>query len=176
MVGVSRSEAPMKVLAQEFPGRFTYVIGDLSHDNTAKTVVKKAIDTFGHIHGIVFNAGVLEPVASIADANVDEWRKLYDINVMSPLALAAQAIPHLRFTEGRLVFVSSGASTSNYHGWGAYGSSKAALNHIAASIYTEEPQLFSISVAPGVVDTNMQVDIREKREYYPECHGIKRKY
>ncbi len=151
----------MKQLASEYPERFAYVAGDLLKDDTSKEVIKKAIDTFGHIHGVVLNAGVLEPVASIADANIDEWRKLYEINVLSPLSLASKAIPYLRFTSGRLVFVSSGASVSNYRGWGAYGSSKAAINHIAASIAAEEPSIFSISIAPGIVDTDMQVQIRE---------------
>lgn len=155
----------MKKLATEYPDNFTYVAGDLAHEDTAKAVVKKAIDTFGHIHGVVLNAGVLEPVGSIADANVEAWRKLYDINVMSPLALVSQAIPYLRFTSGRVVFVSSGASTSNYQGWAAYGSSKAAINHMAASIHVEEPQIFCVAIAPGVVDTDMQVAIREKREF-----------
>lgn len=168
VVGVSRSEETMSALAKEYPDRFTYVTGDLAHDDTAKAVVKKAVDEYGHIHGVVLNAGVLDPVDSIAQADVDAWRKLYDINVMSPLALASQAIPYLRITEGRLVFVSSGASVSNYQGWGAYGSSKAAINHIAATIHIEEPQLFSVSIAPGVVDTDMQVDIREKRELIPD--------
>ncbi|KAF5100726.1 hypothetical protein D0Z03_000768 [Geotrichum reessii] len=162
VVGVSRSEEPLKQLASEYPGNFVYVAGDLIDDNTSKEVIKKAIDTFGHIHSVVLNAGVLDPVASIADANIDEWKRLYEINVFSPLSLASKAIPYLRFTSGRVIFVSSGASISSYHGWGAYGSSKAAINHLASSIAAEEPSLFSISIAPGVVDTDMQVQIREK--------------
>lgn len=166
VVGVSRSEEAMSLLAKQHPDRFTYVTGDLVQEETSKAVIKKAIDTYGHIHGVVLNAGVLDPVSSCANANIDAWRRLYEINVLSPLSLASKAIPYLRFTEGRLVFVSSGASTKNYHGWAAYGSSKAAINHVAASIAVEEPQLFSISIAPGVVDTDMQVDIREKRKSY----------
>lgn len=165
VVGVSRSKEAMSLLAEEYPDRFTYVTGDLSLEETSKAVIKKAIDTYGHIHGVVLNAGILDPVSSIADASLDAWKRLYNINVFSPLCLTSKAIPYLRFTEGRVVFVSSGASTSNYHGWGAYGSSKAAINHIAASVHIEEPQLFSISIAPGVVDTDMQVDIREKRKF-----------
>jgi NAD(P)-dependent dehydrogenase (short-subunit alcohol dehydrogenase family) len=158
---VSRSEEPLKKIASEYPGRFVYVAGDLLNDDTIKEVIKKAIDTFGQINSVVLNAGVLEPIASIADANIDEWRKLYNINVLSPLSLASKAIPYLRSTSGRIVFVSSNASVINYHAWGAYGSSKATINHIASSIAAEEPSIFSISIAPGVVDTDMQVQIRE---------------
>ena len=45
--------------------------------------------------------------------------------------------------------------------WGAYGSSKAALNHLALSLASEEPEITTIALAPGVVDTEMQRELRE---------------
>lgn len=48
------------------------------------------------------------------------------------------------------------------YGWGAYGASKVSINHFSQTIAAEEPCVRSISVAPGVVDTQMQTDIREK--------------
>lgn len=162
VVGVSRGETGLKELRQKYPDRFVYITGDVANEATSKAVINLALDSYGHIHGIVLNAGVLEPVAPIAEADIEKWKRLYEINLFAPLCLVSKAIPYLRTTSGRLVFVSSGASTSNYVGWGAYGSSKAALNHLVGSIAEEERSLFAISVAPGVVDTNMQVDIREK--------------
>ncbi|VVT43810.1 uncharacterized protein SAPINGB_P000157 [Magnusiomyces paraingens] len=162
VVGVSRTEAGLKAIEEKYPGRFVYVTGDVADEATSDAVVRKAIDTFGHIHGIVFNAGVLEPVAQVANADISKWRQLYEINLFAPLTLASKAIPYLRTTFGRLIFVSSGASKSNYSGWAAYGSSKAALNHLAASIAAEENSLFTVAIAPGVVDTRMQDDIRSK--------------
>lgn len=161
-MGVSRTEADLKTLQQKYPGRFVYVVGDVSEAKTSEAVIDKTIDTFGHIDGIVLNAGVLEPVSPVANSSIDDWEQLYRINVFAPLCLASKAIPYLRLTSGRLIFVSSGASVSHYAGWAAYGSSKAALNHLVGSIAAEEPLIFSVSVAPGVVDTNMQIDIREK--------------
>ena len=51
---------------------------------------------------------------------------------------------------------------AGYTSWGAYGASKAALNHLAVTLSVEEPDVTSISVRPGVVDTQMQRDVREK--------------
>lgn len=52
--------------------------------------------------------------------------------------------------------------SANYQpAWGAYGSSKAALNHIIQTLAVEEPSIFSVSIAPGVVDTGMQNNIRD---------------
>ena len=58
------------------------------------------------------------------------------------------------------MLTSSGASSNTYSTWGAYGSSKAALNHLAGTLATEEPDITVVSVRPGVVDTDMQVEVR----------------
>jgi NAD(P)-dependent dehydrogenase (short-subunit alcohol dehydrogenase family) len=71
------------------------------------------------------------------------------------------ALPSLRTTNGRIILTSSGASVSAYQGWGAYGSGKAVLNHLALTLSVEEPDVTTISVRPGVVDTEMQREIRE---------------
>lgn len=47
-------------------------------------------------------------------------------------------------------------------GWGFYGSSKAALNHLAMTMGKEEPKVTTIALRPGMVDTEMQVLLREK--------------
>ena len=47
-----------------------------------------------------------------------------------------------------------------YSSWGAYGASKAALNHLAMTLKNEEPDIITVSVRPGVVDTDMQTLIR----------------
>jgi NAD(P)-dependent dehydrogenase (short-subunit alcohol dehydrogenase family) len=72
------------------------------------------------------------------------------------------AIPHLRATKGRVIFTSSGAATKAYTSWGAYGSSKAALNSLSQHIAVEEPDITAVAVSPGRVDTDMQKEIREK--------------
>lgn len=56
---------------------------------------------------------------------------------------------------------SSGAAVGAYATWGAYGASKAALNHLALTLSVEEPDVTTVSIRPGVVDTDMQVSIRE---------------
>jgi NAD(P)-dependent dehydrogenase (short-subunit alcohol dehydrogenase family) len=71
------------------------------------------------------------------------------------------ALPSLRKTQGRIILTSSGAAVSAYQGWGAYGAGKAVLNHLALTLAVEEPDVTTISIRPGVVDTEMQREIRE---------------
>jgi NAD(P)-dependent dehydrogenase (short-subunit alcohol dehydrogenase family) len=58
--------------------------------------------------------------------------------------------------------VSSGAAINAYASWGAYGSSKAALNSLSAHLAKEEPGITSVSIGPGRVDTEMQRVLREE--------------
>lgn len=61
--------------------------------------------------------------------------------------------------------ISSGAATNAYSGWSAYSASKAAINSLAQSLAVEETEITSLAIRPGVVDTEMQNDIRSKRTY-----------
>lgn len=70
-------------------------------------------------------------------------------------------MPALRESQGRIIFTSSGAAVGAYTGWGAYGASKAVLNHLALTLTAEEPNVTAVSIRPGVVDTEMQREIRE---------------
>jgi len=47
---------------------------------------------------------------------------------------------------------------------GAYGASKAAMNHLCSTLAAEEPDLTAVSIKPGVIDTQMQIDIRAKHK------------
>lgn len=70
------------------------------------------------------------------------------------------ALPALRKSHGSILLTSSGAATGAYSTWGAYGSSKAALNHLALTLAVEEPDITTVAIRPGVVDTEMQVEVR----------------
>lgn len=121
-----------------------------------------AVKLGGRIDGIVINHGAIEPLKPVANSTVEDWKKLYDINFFSPLAIVQAVIPHLRQTKGRIVFTSSGAKHKGYKAWGAYGSSKAALHSLVQHLATEEKDIVSISLSPGKTDTGMQKILREQ--------------
>jgi len=66
----------------------------------------------------------------------------------------------LRKTKGSIAFTSSGAAIGAYASWGAYGSSKAAMNSLASHIAAEEKDITSIAIGPGRCDTAMQEELR----------------
>jgi len=60
------------------------------------------------------------------------------------------------------VLCSSGAATKATATWGCYGASKCALNHLAGTLAREEPNIVTVAVRPGVVDTQMQSTMAEQ--------------
>ncbi|EEQ42729.1 conserved hypothetical protein [Candida albicans WO-1] len=163
VVVVARTEAPLEALANKYGSdRVDFVVGDITDSSTSEKAVESAISKFGQLNSIIANAGVLEPVGPIESTSVDDWKRLYDINLFAVVELIKHSLPHLKKTNGKVIAVSSGAATKAYSGWYAYGSSKAALNHLILSLASDEKDVQAISIAPGVVDTEMQTDIREK--------------
>ncbi|KAK9721287.1 hypothetical protein K7432_003551 [Basidiobolus ranarum] len=163
VMAVARSESELKKLQDEAsnPDSVAYLVGDLTDESVIKKVVEETISKFGRITSVVLNAGVIEPVKSIASGSIEDWKKLFDINFFSVLSLVQQSLPHLRKTKGNFVMVSSGAGYKAYEGWSAYCCSKAALNMLALSVSKEETDVSAIAVRPGAVDTDMQKSIRE---------------
>ncbi|KAK4242008.1 hypothetical protein C8A03DRAFT_29749 [Achaetomium macrosporum] len=162
VVLISRSVQQLEELKQHYPSQVAYLAADMTVADTAWRATELAILTFGRIDGVVVNHGVLSPMTRIENASVEEWKKLYDANFFSALALVKETIRHLRTSKGRIIFVSSGAATSAYTAWGAYGSSKAALTSLAQHVAVEEPDITVVAISPGRVDTDMQKELREK--------------
>lgn len=164
VVITARRPAPLQQTAaqvQNAGARVLSVVGDLTEAATINTLVEQTVTTFGKLDAIVNNAGILA-IQPIANETLATWRNVFEVNVLTALALTQAALPHLRETKGRVVNVSSGAAVKGYPTWGAYGASKAAMNHLTMTLASEEPNIIPIAVRPGVVDTDMQALIREQ--------------
>ncbi|KAG8406720.1 hypothetical protein J3458_021055 [Metarhizium acridum] len=118
-----------------------------------------AVASFGKLNGLVINHGLLVS-SRLETTSIETFKNLYNVNVFSCLTMAQAALGELRKTKGCVVWVSSGAALKPYTGWSAYGSSKAALNSLSSHLAFEEKDITSITVSPGRVDTDMQVQIR----------------
>ncbi|ANZ76100.1 BA75_02627T0 [Komagataella pastoris] len=173
LVAVARSKDKLDSLVNEYSSRdILPIAADLAEPNSADIIIKKTIETYGSIDCLILNAGKLDPVGPIAKADVPGYKQLFDVNFFSIVDLVSKSVEFLRKTKGNVIFVSSGASVTSYDGWAAYGASKAALNHFSQSLDSEESDISSISIAPGVVDTQMQEDIRNVfgQNMKPDAH------
>jgi NAD(P)-dependent dehydrogenase (short-subunit alcohol dehydrogenase family) len=126
--------------------------------------VGRVVDRLGRIDLWINNAGVLDPIGPLRDADPVAVADNIRINVTGVLLGSAAFTRHVRARPGGgvLVNVSSGAATNPYAGWGPYCASKAAVDQATRVLAIEEADagLRAFAVAPGVVDTDMQAAIR----------------
>lgn len=163
VVLAARSEELLQEVADEIiqsGGQALAVAGDLRELKTCQRVVEDAIRRFGGIDGLVNNAGILGPLATIANAVPSAWTENWEINVLSPVMLTKTALPHLRTSRGRLVHISTGMAVRSVAGTSAYNMAKAALNMFSATLALEEPFITTIALRPGGVDTDLQATLR----------------
>lgn len=158
VIGVSRRGSPESLASNS---SYTHITGDLTKQSTIDAIAEKV---GAKLDGAVFNAGVLDCVKKLSDTDIDSFKWVFDVNLFSVVELTKALIPALKAAKGKAIYVSSGASTNGYQAWSAYGASKAALNLVVSTLATEEPEITAVSVAPGVVDTDMQVLIRGKAD------------
>ncbi|KAF4471223.1 corticosteroid 11-beta-dehydrogenase [Fusarium albosuccineum] len=161
VVVTARSSEPLEGLKKSHPDQVQFIAGDIVDPQLPTKLTDLAVSSFGKIDGLVINHGTLTP-KRFADTTVEEWKQVYDVNVFSGVAMAQAALNELRKSKGCIVWVSSGAATKYYAAWSSYGSAKAAYNSISAHIALEEPDITSVAIAPGRVDTGMQDVLRSE--------------
>jgi NAD(P)-dependent dehydrogenase (short-subunit alcohol dehydrogenase family) len=161
----ARSEDDLEAVAEQIRsdgGRALVVAGDVSRAADCRRAVEGTVEQFGGLDAVVNNAGVLGPIAPIAEGDLEAWRKNLEVNVLGPLMIAKAALPYLRERNGHVANVSSGAALHVIPGWSAYCASKAGVTHFTRALAVEEPDVTAIAFRPGVVDTEMQATIRAK--------------
>lgn len=110
---------------------------------------------------VVHNASTLGPVPLrlLLDSECEDLERVLAVNLVGPFRLTkALAGPMLLEKRGLFLFVSSDAAVSAYPGWGAYGVSKAAQDHLARSFAAELDPVRFFAVDPGEMDTQMHAD------------------
>ncbi|MDQ1566135.1 MAG: hypothetical protein QOF96_1015, partial [Actinomycetota bacterium] len=137
------------------PPSVVAVAGDVASEEH-RLALRRAVADLGGIDVVVHNASRLgpSPQPTLDTYPLDVLRGVYAVNVFAPLRLTQLLLPHLR-PGGRIVFVTSDASVEPYGGWGGYGSSKAALDQIAAVLAAEHPEFRIYAVDPGDMNTRM---------------------
>ncbi|CAE6467528.1 unnamed protein product [Rhizoctonia solani] len=167
VITLSRTRTPeISALASEHQGSLEILEGDVTQEQSARSAVDLAQSKFGRLDGLILNAGTLDPLGRIdsPESNVEGWKSMFDINFFSLLYLIKAGLPLLRESHGRVIFVSSGAATGGIAGWGPYNASKAAMNSLARTLANEEKDIVSVAVRPGVVDTELFIDVVNKTD------------
>ena len=131
------------------------VAGDVATAQTRQALAQ-AVRAAGGLDVLVNNASLLgpSPQPHLLDYPLDVLESVYQANVFAPLALA-QAMRDQLKPGARILNITSDAGVQVYPGWGGYGSSKAALEHLSAVLAVEAPQLRVFWIDPGDMRTQM---------------------
>lgn len=136
--------------------KVTPITGDVA-DAGHRQALADAVAEVGRLDVLVNNASELgpSPLPPLATHPLDLLQRVYDVNTIAPLALLQLVLGTLRRSGGRVLNLSSDAAVEPYAGWGGYGSSKAALDHLSAVLAVEEPELRVYAVDPGDLRTDL---------------------
>ncbi|ODT81711.1 MAG: hypothetical protein ABS76_11195 [Pelagibacterium sp. SCN 64-44] len=160
----ARSTAALVAAEQDLASPDVFAIEcDVADRLSMQQAVERAEAALGPVAALVNNAGVIDPVAEIADADPQAWMDLLDINV-GGIFNACQAVLPGMVERGRGVIVnmSSGAAHRPVPGWSAYCASKAAVAMFTQSLHAEYGArgVRVHGFVPGAVRTSMLMGAR----------------
>ena len=139
-------------------GNAVCISGDIS-DEEHVAQIANAVKSYGHLDLLINNASSLgvTPLPSLFDYPIKSLIEVYRVNVFAPLTIIQSVRPYLK-NKSILINITSDAGVESYPNWGGYGSSKAALEHISATLKTENEDLIVYWVDPGDMQTKMKQD------------------
>ncbi|WWD19208.1 hypothetical protein CI109_103666 [Kwoniella shandongensis] len=172
---VSRSLTPELQSVQKEYGdeRVLIVQGDVGKEEDNARAVKETVGKWEGLDGLILNAGTIDPVGKLADIPTSSLIPYVQTNLLSTLYLVKPSLPHLRKSHGRIVLVSSGASSTGYQAWGLYSMAKTGMNSLARTIASEEKEngVAIWAVRPGMVDTDSPTPSRHQMQAFLRSNG-----
>ena len=139
-------------------------------ENTFTKLIKELASKEVTSITLINNAGRIGEIANLGNLKPEDIAKTMQLNTTTPLILSSIFIKQTQklTCKKQIVSISSGAARSPYQGWTTYCTSKAAIDMMTRTIAEEQSDLPNgvkcVSMYPGVVDTNMQTQIRSTKE------------
>ena len=154
--------------------RIAEIAGDIGEDAIAipcdisrfwevQQAVEKTCETFGHLDIMINNAGMIEPIAHLAEVDPDGWGSVIDVNLKGVFHGMRAALPvMLGQGGGTILTIGSGAAHGPVEAWSAYCASKAGALMLTrmADKENRDAGIRALSLSPGTVATEMQREIK----------------
>ena len=145
--------------------QFESIIADLADPAAPQAVIDQVTRQSGRLDVLVNNAGIMQE-AAIEDMPLEDWMQTININLTAPFLMIKAALPYLRQTKGAIVNTGSieGLGSNPMHA--AYGASKAGLHGLTKAVAVDygDEGIRCNAVAPGWIDTDLNIDFIESME------------
>ncbi|MCA0044896.1 SDR family NAD(P)-dependent oxidoreductase [Celeribacter litoreus] len=160
-----RKPAPAELIAEleGFGAEVLFLTGDLGDAEVAREIAAKSLEFLGGLDVFVSNAGAGKP-APLAEQPLEEWDRMFNLNVRSTFVLAQAFYPALKESKGAIVVVASMSGMQAHLGQAAYAPAKAAVISLVENLAMEwAPDGIRVNaVAPGMIRTPLTAAIYEK--------------
>ncbi|MFD1030825.1 SDR family NAD(P)-dependent oxidoreductase [Metaplanococcus flavidus] len=115
---------------------------------------------------LINNAGTVTPIGFSGNNDAADISQSIALNLTAPMVLSGAFIREADKLDSKKIIlnISSGAGRKAYEGWSAYCAGKAGLDHFSVCVQKEYGDVKVLSIAPGIIDTDMQGEIRESSE------------
>mgnify|MGYP001293548269 FL=1 len=150
-------------LVQSISASSTTLVCDLADNQSIDKAIMALNNDFQKIDGIVHNAGMIAPIMPMSKAPSDAWAENIQVNLIGVQRLTKGIYPLMMASEHcRVTTISSGASLRPLESWSSYCVAKAGQDMWARCLAEEGKRdgITAISIAPGIVNTDMQKEIR----------------
>lgn len=137
-------------------GEAIYVIADMANLDDVEKIFDATMEEYGTVDILFNNAGMLS-MSPLMDLTIEEWNRVFNVNVTSALRLTQLVAPVMKEKgKGTIVNTCSVASFGAHHGFAAYVDSKHAMMGLTRSIAWElGPEIRCNGIAPGLIHTAM---------------------
>ena len=154
VVAVARRADRIERLAAEIDG--TAVVADITDDSSVRSLAER----LERVDVLVNNAGGAKGLQPVAEANLDDWRWMWETNVMGTLRVTRALLPALIASgDGLIVTVTSTAALEVYDGGAGYAAAKHAQGALHRTLRGEllgKPVRLT-EIAPGAVETEFSL-------------------
>lgn len=161
----SRNKPDLKmVYGNEVPDNVARTQCNVANYAEVEAAVSFCKERLGSLDIIVNNAGLIEPITHLSDANPEQWAQVIDVNVKGVFNGMHAALAVMKEQgQGTIINISSGAANSALEGWSHYCASKAAAKKLTEVGDKEnaESGVTVVGLSPGTVATDMMAAIRE---------------
>lgn len=139
---------------------------DVTKEDDCEMAVSKVVERFRKIDVLVNNAGVFENLRSTLKQELNEWRRIIDINLQGPFLMAraaARSMSALRIP-GSIINIASVAGLVGFRASNAYGVSKAGVAMLTQTLATDLASrgIRVNAIAPGFIHTPMTSSLEEE--------------
>ena len=118
----------------------------------------EVMEHHGAVHGLINNAGIIQPFVHLKDLECDVVQRVLDVNLMGTIYMVKSFVPHLlQQAEAHIANVSSMGGLLPVPGQTVYGAAKAAVKLMTEGLYAEllDTNVGVSVVMPGAVATNI---------------------